>query len=207
MALKTSNKSIAWKTEQRQISELKPAKYNPRVKLSGRRKKALEESLDKFGLSSPIIINADNTIIGGHQRYYIYKERGRKVVDVRVPNRKLTKKEEKEKNLRLNENLGEYDIEKLAVYDIEFLDMVGFSRSDLEKVYRKKDKDMPEVEFSRELLLEHNYIVLYFDNPLDWEVAKEKFGLKRVKDYIPRKGQPVGVGRVIEGKKVLKRIK
>lgn len=52
-------------------------------------------------------------------------------------------------------------------------------------------------------MLTHNYIVLYFDNDFDWEVAQDKFGLKKVKDLIPRKGQPVGVGRVICGKKVL----
>lgn len=67
----------------------------------------------------------------------------------------------------------------------------------------KETKDIPdigEVEFSDELLLEHNYIVLYFDNAMDWEVAIDKYGLKNVKDLIPRKGQPTGIGRVINGK-------
>ena len=64
-----------------------------------------------------------------------------------------------------------------------------------------------EIEFSKELLLEHNYVVLYFDNPMDWKVAQEKFGLTKVKDLIPRKCQPIGVGRVLEGKKWLDRIK
>jgi hypothetical protein len=59
------------------------------------------------------------------------------------------------------------------------------------------------VPFTEELLLTHNYIVLYFDNDFDWEVAQDKFGLKQVKDLIPRKGQPKGIGRVINGKKVL----
>lgn len=64
----------------------------------------------------------------------------------------------------------------------------------------------PEVEFSEELLLEHNYVVLYFDNPFDWQVAVEKFGLKKVKDLIPRKGQPQGIGRVIKGSEILERL-
>lgn len=65
----------------------------------------------------------------------------------------------------------------------------------------------PEIEFTAEIMLEHNYIVLYFDNPFDWQVALEKFKLRRVKDLIPRKNQPVGIGRVVKGAAWLKRIK
>ena len=63
--------------------------------------------------------------------------------------------------------------------------------------------DDGEIEFAEELLLEHNYIVLYYDNPLDWEVAKEKYNLKKVKHHLEMKGQSVGVGRVINGKDYL----
>ena len=65
----------------------------------------------------------------------------------------------------------------------------------------------PEVEFTQEILLEHNYVVLYFDNLMDWQVALDKFQLKRVKDLIPRKGQPIGIGRVLKGAEWLDRIK
>ena len=59
---------------------------------------------------------------------------------------------------------------------------------------------LPEVEFAQELLLEHNYIILYFDNPLDWEVAKEKFGLKPARSADPaEKCQKIGIGRVLRG--------
>ena len=42
---------------------------------------------------------------------------------------------------------------------------------------------------------------------MDWIVAVEKFGLKKVKDLIPRKGQPTGIGRVLKGAAWLDRIK
>ena len=64
----------------------------------------------------------------------------------------------------------------------------------------------PEIEFSEELLLEHNYVVLYFDNEFDWQVAKDKFGLKKVKDLIERKGQPTGIGRVLNGAEWIKKL-
>lgn len=91
--------------------------------------------------------------------------------------------------------------------DVDFdLDMTGYSEKEIKKLFEKDTTEAPEVEFAEELLLEHNYIVLYFDNALDWQVAIEKFGLKKVKDLIPRKGQPTGIGRVIRGAEWLDRI-
>jgi len=91
---------------------------------------------------------------------------------------------------------------------VEILEIADIPYVDINKVGGEIAEDRAaEVEFTKELLLEHNYIVLYFDNPMDWKVALDKFGLKNVKDLIPRKMQPTGVGRVIEGKKWLDRIK
>jgi hypothetical protein len=67
--------------------------------------------------------------------------------------------------------------------------------------------EKPDVVFSPELLLEHNYILLYFDNPMDWQVALSKFNLKRSKGLVPVKNPVVGIGRVVEGAKWLDRIK
>ena len=90
----------------------------------------------------------------------------------------------------------EKELDKLANMQID-MSIFGFENDDGEK-----DKK-PEVEFTDELLLEHNYIILYFDNPLDWEVAKDKFGLKIKKDLKERKSQPTGIGRVVNGKEFL----
>ena len=71
-----------------------------------------------------------------------------------------------------------------------------------------KENDIPgEIEFSDELMLEHNYVVLYFDNPMDWQVAIDRLGLKEVKSCIKtEKSQKVGIGRVVRGADVIKRI-
>ena len=87
--------------------------------------------------------------------------------------------------------------------DIEDIDMSLFG-FDLDSVEDEETDEPGEVPFTEELMLTHNYIVLYFDNDFDWLVAQEKFGLKEVKDLIPRKKQPTGIGRVINGKDVLK---
>ena len=93
----------------------------------------------------------------------------------------------------------------LLAEDIEGLDFDGFDFNFGEEDSKegKEEKEEGEVPFSEELMLTHNYIVLYFDNDFDWEVAVDKFGLRNVKDLIPRKGQPKGIGRVIDGRKVL----
>ena len=82
----------------------------------------------------------------------------------------------------------------------------GLVEKEIQDLFREIEEEKPEVEFSEELLLSHNYVVLYFDNDLDWQVAVDRFGLKQVKDHIPRKGQPVGIGRGIRGDAVLKRL-
>ncbi len=59
------------------ISELIESKYNPR-QLSKKAESELTNSIKKFGLVDPIIINSapnrKNIIIGGHQRYKIAKK-------------------------------------------------------------------------------------------------------------------------------------
>jgi ParB-like chromosome segregation protein Spo0J len=91
--------------------------------------------------------------------------------------------------------------------DLDF-DLTGFSTADLDKMIERasRDEERPEVEFTEELLTEHNYVVLYFSDPLTWQVAVEKFGLKKVRDLVPRKKQPLGIGRVLRGEEWLDRI-
>jgi ParB-like chromosome segregation protein Spo0J len=111
------------------ISELKQAEYNPR-RLTTKQYSDLKASLDKFGLVDPIIINSDNTVIGGHQRLKIVRELGAsEVPTVRV---NLSKEDERELNIRLNKNTGEFDLDILANnFDMEELKDWGFKDIEL----------------------------------------------------------------------------
>ena len=65
----------------------------------------------------------------------------------------------------------------------------------------------PELEITPELMESHNYLILYFDNEIDWQSAVEKFKIKTVKtmDSTPsymRKGK----GRVLNGVDIMERI-
>ena len=52
------------------VSVLKPAAYNPRKKLKPGDKEyeKIKNSIEEFGFADPLVVNADMTIIGGHQR-------------------------------------------------------------------------------------------------------------------------------------------
>lgn len=118
------------------INELKPATYNPR-KISDKSFADLLESLRRYEMVDPIIANGlperKNIIIGGHQRYRAAKEIGYKTVPVVYID--LDEAREKELNLRLNRNTGEWDMELLKQFDVELLLDVGFDDSDLGDIW------------------------------------------------------------------------
>src|SRR3990167_5811245 len=121
---------ISWANERRRLGDLREWEQNPR-KLSPHDAKHMKRSLDTFGLVDPLIINADNSLIGGHQRKHILADPDT-VVDVRVPSRQLTKAEAEELAIRLNKNTGAWDWDLLAngfMFD-ELIDF-GFSEEEL----------------------------------------------------------------------------
>lgn len=126
---------IVWKNERRKIADLIPAPYNPR-QLTEKQAKNLNDSISKFDLCDPIVINANNTVIGGHQRLNILKTKSVDEVDVRVPDRLLDDSEERELNVRLNKNLGEWDFDALANFDEEMLKDIGFEMKELDRIFQ-----------------------------------------------------------------------
>ena len=121
--------------EKIQIDKLKAATYNPR-QISTKQYKDLKESINKFGLVDPIIVNEYFTenyyvVIGGHQRLKICKELGYKDIGCIILN--LNKEQERELNIRLNKNTGEFDMDILAnEFDIDELVDWGFKHIDLD---------------------------------------------------------------------------
>jgi DNA modification methylase len=131
---------ISWVNEKRMIAELIPAKYNPR-QASDKENQDLALSIDRFSLADPIIINRNNTVIGGHFRLRVLQSKGINEVDVRVPNRLLDEAEEKELNLRLNKNTGSWNFDLLADFGKDMLAGVGFESFDLDKIFSDSIKE------------------------------------------------------------------
>ena len=122
------------------INELKYADYNPRKKLTPEDKEyqKIKSSIEEFGYVDPIIINKDNTIIGGHQRLTVLKDLGYEEVDVIQID--IDKTKEKALNIALNKITGEWDYAMLGDllldldslnYDLEF---TGFDLDEIEDI-------------------------------------------------------------------------
>lgn len=128
---------LTWKWERRGIKDLLPANYNPR-KMTPSERKDLEASIREFGTVVPVAVNTgkrDGILIGGHQRVTIYADLGIDTVDVMVPSRELTLEEEKKLNLRLNKNVGSWDMEKLKDFDMGMLLNIGFSQLEVTGIF------------------------------------------------------------------------
>ena len=141
------------KIERIKINKLKPATYNPR-QISTKQYNDLKESIINFGLVDPIIVNKCYTIIGGHQRYKICKDLDYKDIGCIILD--LNKEQERELNIRLNKNTGEFDMDILAnEFDIDELTDWGFKHIDLDINIDKitegntEDDHIPEVKESR----------------------------------------------------------
>jgi ParB-like chromosome segregation protein Spo0J len=186
------------------ISEVKLNPNNPRLIKDDKFKKLVQSIKDFPEMLNirPIVVNQDMIILGGNMRYKACKEAGLKEVPIIVAD-ELSEKQQREFLIKDNVSGGEWDWEVLAnEWDNEQLESWGMDLPiDLEDIKQTKDiPDIGQIEFSEELLLEHNYIVLYFDNPMDWEVAQEVYGLKDVKTNVTAGSQKIGIGRVINGK-------
>ena len=140
--------------EKIKINKLKPAFYNPR-QISTKQYKDLKESIERFDLVDPIIINKDMTVIGGHQRLKICKELKHKEIDCVVLD--LSKEEERELNIRLNKNTGDFDMDILAnEFDIDELTDWGFKHIDLDLNIDKIDEDTDD---SATITIKEYYLV------------------------------------------------
>ena len=135
------------------INDLIFAEYNPR-QLEKDEYKQLKDSITRFGLVDPIIVNKNedrkNIIVGGHQRVRIAKDM--KIKEVPCVEVDLTLDKERELNIRLNKNSGSWDYDALAnMFDTDELTDWGFAEDELvgfdldeEKEGLIDDDDIPE---------------------------------------------------------------
>lgn len=147
--------ALSWRTESRKISDLVPNALNPRV-MSDRQMAALKKSLLDFGVVELPVVDRDNKVIAGHQRLVALKLIGPAdaVISVRVPNRKLTKKEYDRYLLSSNRISGEFDWQKLADnFDIDTILASGFEDGDLALIFDdvsvEDDEFRPEDELKK----------------------------------------------------------
>lgn len=179
------------------INSLVPADYNPR-KISDKDYENLKNSIDEFGIVSPIIINlSDNTIISGHQRFdVLYYENNvselylLKLGDIGwvFTETDLTIKDknyEKTLNLALNRIHGEFDEEKVneVLIELEELHLDHLTGFDLElddidynfisRLDDDYDDDVYEYDDDYDDDLNEDIVDEYFDEEENEETIEE----------------------------------
>lgn len=196
----------------KKIAEITPYEKNPR-----KNDEAVEyvaNSIKEFGFKVPIVIDKDGIIVAGHTRHKAAKKLGLEEVPCivaddltdeqikayRLADNKVSEKAKWDKKLlddELDDLFGDFDM-------LQF----GFELED-----EKEDEVEGEEEFPEILGEEHNYIVLYFDNEVDWLQAETLFELPKVMNLSTRKDGKItdgmksyGIGRVIEGKKAMDKL-
>ena len=136
------------------VSVLKPAEYNPRKKLKKGDKEyeKIKNSIEEFGFADPLVVNADMTIIGGHQRLTVAMDLGYTEVPCAVVD--VDKVREKALNIALNKITGAWDEQMLAdlltdLKEADYdLDWTGFEAAEVEQIFSNiYDKKVKEDSF------------------------------------------------------------
>ena len=147
----TKTKRITWTVEKRKLADLKEHANNPR-QFTEKGMKDLENSINSIGFMQPININQDGTILSGHARTKKLKEMGEVEVDVYVPDRVLTPKQEEEVLVRANANTaGQWDFDILANnFDLEEITDWGLDVPDMdldiEEEAEVEEDEVPELK-------------------------------------------------------------
>ncbi len=138
-----NQEKLEWRNGQFKINDLIPTQTNPR-KISRKQIADLKKSLTIFGVVEIPAVNLDGTVIAGQQRLHCLQlmGKGEEMVDVRIPNRLLTKEEAERYMLASNALGGSWDVEKLKIFSQDFLVDIGFDPIVISDVFEKK----PQVE-------------------------------------------------------------
>ena len=196
------------------IKELKPYKKNAK-KHPKTQVEQIANSIKEFGFTQPVLIDKDNNVVAGHGRVLGAKKAGLKEVPTLCLD-DLTEEQIKAYRLadnKLNESGWDDGLLKQSLEEIEEInmDLFGFSEDAIESDMLEVEPDVPFTEVLNE---ENNYIVLKFDNKVDWLNAMGMLGIQKVRALPTKKGgnrksfgERAGVGRVIDGVKALERLR
>ena len=184
---------LKWHTEQIRWVDMVTFDKNAR-KIKVENRKNLSESLNEFDVVDIPTLDADNVVIGGHQRRMtmIHSGRGEEITDVRKPNRKLTEAEFKKLNLILNSDKyrGEFDLmmlrENFSEFDLGKELGVDFAELDkqLEEVNEVGNVEAePELPIVAKFSEKYSAVVIVIENSIDENFVRSVLGLGVEQDY------------------------
>ena len=149
------------KTEQVNISEVKPNPNNPRIIKDDKFAKLVQSIKDfpKMLEIRPIVVNSDMIVLGGNMRLKACKEAGLKKVHI-IKAEDLTEEQQREFIIKDNVSGGEWDWSMLANewnsedLDKWGLDVPGFDSQD----YSDKNQEVDVNEFEDKMIIKLQYV-------------------------------------------------
>lgn len=174
--------------------------------------RALADVLDKVGWVQRVIVNrTTGRVLDGHLRVALAISRNEQAVPVQYV--ELTEVEER-LVLAVFDPIGEMattDRDKLrdVVGSLNDSEGAALARMLHAKAVEVDSTPTPEMRLSPEVLERQDYLVITFDNEMDWRVACEWLGVQSSRDgdanAETQRGRAFGLGRVLTGKELLER--
>lgn len=203
------------------IESVVPQPKNPN-KHNDKQIELLAKIIKAQGWRNPIVVsNRSGFVVKGHGRLMAAQKLG--VSQVPIDRQDYASEAEEYADLLADNKIAELSKndkgslkDLLAEVDTGIIDieLTGFTEDEIEKMMTENADiiDKPEIELTPELFEEHNILVLYFDNSVDWNAAIETFGLKivtdstgmRIKDEKTGKTSRKSIGRVVRGADIVK---
>ncbi len=218
---------------QKKISNELKFEGNPR-KINDKQKELLKKHIEELGdLSGVVYCQNQKAYVGGNQRSDIFDGAKIEIVkEFKKPNKsntvangfiihnnerfayrevKFNEEQFKQACIVANNDGGENDWEILQGKDwADILEEAGLNKPIIEEqeaIETEKNEEKGEIEFTEYLNEANNYVVLFFENDIDWLQAQTHFELKTVLSKRSNgKAWSKGIGRVINGAKYLKKI-
>ena len=191
------------------VNDLVPFKRNPK-KHEIDDINLIVRSIERNGWGDPLLVCPETMeILSGNGRYLAAKKLGLEEIPVVYAPEGLTEKQKADLVIASNKlvEASGYNDNLQILMDMFELNPADFGLEEVTKEIEKEMEEEPEVPFTEELREEHNYIVLYFDNDVDWLQAETLFGkyLTTKQALNSKEGfRKMGVGRVVRGADVLK---
>jgi hypothetical protein len=191
--------AVRFENSRRRVCELIPYEKNPR-KITAAKKQQLTDLVERYGLISVPIVDADNdgkpgALVSGHQRLkaLMLLGRGDETIDVRVATRPMTEAEFKEVMVIENAKFGEWDA---ALLKEEFSDLladfdfgIDFAAMDAEIKQVAGVQIAPEMPIVAKFSEKYDAVVIVCKNEIDTNHVREVLGLEQARSY---KGERVG---------------
>jgi len=198
--------------QQVKIYKIKGNPKNPRIIKNDKFKK-LVKSIQEFPEmleKRPIVVDEDMMVLGGNMRLKASKEAGLKEVWIDIAEGWSQEKKD-EFIVKDNVGFGEWEWDMLAndwnsAILAEWGVDVWQNEDDIKEIQNPENVES-ENPFATELDRESNYIVLKFDNDIDWIQAKTIFNLK-TETARRQNGKPwsSGIGRVLNGAEAINKL-